>query len=152
MILDLIADQRRRALLDRLLHQRDREIRHADVPGHAELAHMGERIQRLRQRHARVRPVQQQKIDLGQAQPGQALLGRAFEVVRGEMIGPDFCGDEHLVARHAGGAQPLADLALVLVDLRGVEVAIAEPQRLLDQPRADASAQLPGAEPDRGNL
>ena len=65
------------------------------------------------------------------------------------MGGPDLGGDEDLVALDAGGAQALADLALVLVDLRGVDVAIAEPQRLLDQPRAGASAQFPGAEPDR---
>src|SRR5207245_1373914 len=50
------------------------------------------------------------------------------------------------------GAQAVADLALVLIDLGGIEVAIAEPQRLLDQPRATAAAQLPGAEPDRGDF
>ena len=49
----------------------------------------------------------------------------------------------------ARSAQALADLAFVLVDLRGVDVAIAELDRLLDQPRAGSPAQLPGAEPDR---
>ena len=110
---------------------------------------MRERIQRLRQRHARIRPVQQQQVDLGDAQLVQALLGGAFEVMWRKVTGPDFCGDEHLVAGNAGGAQRSADLALVLVDLRGVDMAIAEPQRLLDQPRAGPPAQLPGAEPDR---
>ena len=54
--------------------------------------------------------------------------------------------------RIAGGAHAFADLAFVLVDLRGVDVAIAELDRLLDQAGAGASAQLPGAEPDRGNF
>ena len=57
------------------------------------------------------------------------------------MAGPDFCGDKDLVAPDTGGAQALADLALVLVDLRGVDVAIAQPQRLLDDPSAGAAAQ-----------
>ena len=93
--------------------------------------------------------MQQQQVDLGQAQPRQALLGRSLEIVGREMRGPDLGGEEYLVALHAGGAQALADLALVLVDLRGVDVAIAEPQRLLDDARAGASAQFPGAQPDR---
>src|SRR3979409_1098360 len=68
------------------------------------------------------------------------------------MRGPDLGGHEHVVAPDPRGAQALADLAFVLIDLGGVDVAIAELQRLLDQPRAGSSAQLPGAEPDRRNL
>src|SRR5215217_3210335 len=64
---------------------------------------------------------------------------------------PDLGGEEDLIALHARGAQALADLAFVFVHLRGVDVAIAEPQRLLDDPRTGASAQLPGAQPDRRN-
>src|ERR1700761_4173386 len=67
------------------------------------------------------------------------------------MRGPDFRRHEHVVAPDARGAQPVTNLALVLIDLRGIDVAIAEPQRLLDQSRTGASAQLPGAQPDRGN-
>ena len=70
--------------------------------------------------------MQQQQVDLGKAQPGQAFLGGSFEIVRREMGGPDLGGDEHVVAPDAGGAQSLADLAFVLIDLRGVDVAIAE--------------------------
>src|SRR5262245_39636735 len=65
---------------------------------------------------------------------------------------PHLGGDEHLVARHARGTQALAHLALVVVHLGGVDVAIAEPQRLLDNARAIAPAQVPGAEPDRRYL
>jgi hypothetical protein len=63
--------------------------------------------------------------------------------------GPNFGGHEHLVAVDAGSAQPLADLAFVFVDLSGIDMAIAEPERLLDQTRASAPAQF---EPDYRNL
>src|SRR5471030_1579570 len=68
------------------------------------------------------------------------------------MGGPDLGGDEHLVAADPRGAQAFADLAFVLIDLRGVDVAIAELERLLDQARAGSPAQLPGTEPDRGDF
>ena len=84
-----------------------------------------------------------------QPQPHQAIARRALELARREMARPDFRGHEHLVALGARGAKTLADLALVLVDLGGIDVAIAEPQRLLDQARAGSPAQLPGAEPEQ---
>src|SRR6516165_8761997 len=65
---------------------------------------------------------------------------------------PHLGGDEHVAAPEARGAQRLADLALVVVHLGGVDVAVAEAERLLDRARAGAPAQVPGAEPDRGNL
>ena len=92
--------------------------------------------------------MQQQQIDFGKPEFCQALLGGALEIVRREMVGPDFGGHEHFVALYPRGAQALADLALVLIDLRGVDVALAEPDRLLDQARASSPTQLPGAEPD----
>jgi hypothetical protein len=45
----------------------------------------------------------------------------------------------------AGGAQTLADLALVVVHFRGVDVAIAQAQRLLDHSHTSTPAQVPGA-------
>ena len=65
------------------------------------------------------------------------------------MIGPDLGGHEHLAAFDAGGAHALADLALVLINLRGIDVTIAESQCLLDDAGTSAATQLPGAEPDR---
>ena len=61
--------------------------------------------------------------------------------------GCDLGGDHDVVAL-AGGAHALADRRLVAVHLRGVDVAIAERDGLLHQPRAIAPGQLPGAEPD----
>ena len=127
MVFDLIAHQRRRAGRNRLFDQGHGEVRDADVPGHAELPDMRQRAQRFLKRHLRIWPVQQQQIDFGKPQLGQALLGGTLEVVRREMGGPDLGRHEYLVASDPRGAQTLADLALVLIDLRGVDVAIAEP-------------------------
>src|SRR5205807_3812203 len=48
MVIDLIAYERFRTFGNRLLDQRHREIRHADMPGQAELLGMRQRAQRLR--------------------------------------------------------------------------------------------------------
>ena len=95
--------------------------------------------------------MQQEKIDFRYPELGETFLGGLFEIARGEMRRPHLGGDEHLVTLHAGGAQPLPDLALVAVHLRGVDVAIAEPQRLLDHAHAGLPAQVPGAETNQRN-
>src|SRR5258708_36531804 len=62
---------------------------------------------------------------------------------------PDFGAHEHFVAPDSGGPDSVAHLALVLVNLRGVDVAIAKLERLLHQACAGSSEQLPRAKPDR---
>jgi hypothetical protein len=54
--------------------------------------------------------MQQQQVDGGEMQLAEAVLGGAFEIVRGEMRGPDLGGDEHGVALDPGGTQAVADL------------------------------------------
>jgi hypothetical protein len=66
--------------------------------------------------------------------------------------GPHFCGDEHLVAGNAGAAQSLAHFQLIVVHLGGIDMAIAEAQRLRDETRAAFPAQFPCAEPDGWNV
>src|SRR5277367_1834913 len=68
------------------------------------------------------------------------------------MRGPDFGGQKELVALDAGAANALSHLALVVVDFCGIDVAVAEPQRLLDHPRAGPAAQFPGAKTNQGNF
>src|SRR5262245_13487029 len=65
---------------------------------------------------------------------------------------PDFRGDKDIVARNARGAQPLAYLNFVFVNLRGVDVSIAKAQRLLDKARASRAAEFPGAEAELRNF
>src|SRR5882672_5963761 len=93
--------------------------------------------------------MQQQQIDFGKTQLRQALLGGSLKIVWREMGGPDFGRHEHLIAPRSRSSQALADLAFVLIDLSGVDVAVTEPQRLLDQARAGSPAQFPGSQPDR---
>src|SRR5262245_17348511 len=62
---------------------------------------------------------------------------------------PDLGGDENIFALNSRRPQALADLGLVVVHLRRIDVAITEPQRLLGHARACASAQVPGPEPER---
>src|ERR1700754_1877686 len=85
-------------------------------------------------------------------QLAEALLGGTFKIVRREMGGPDLGRNKHIVAPDPGRVQALADFAFVLIDLRGVDVAVTEPHRLLDQTGAGAPAQLPGPQPYRRNL
>ncbi len=105
--------------------------------------HLGHRAERLGERHARVRPVDQQQVDGVEPQLRQAP-GRALELARRQQGRRHLGGDEDLVA-HAGGAHALAHRAFVVVHLRGVDVAVAERHRLLDQPRAfrPRSVQVP---------
>src|SRR5580692_1299913 len=90
----------------------------------------------------------QQQIDPRQLEPLQALIDRALEVARRQAVEPNFCGDEDVLARHAGGAEAFADFALVAVVLRGIEMPVTEMQRRLDQLDAQIVLQRHGAEPD----
>src|SRR6476620_5264243 len=116
----------------RFVDQGDGEIRNPDMARKPHSLDLAERAERLAQRDLRVRPVQQQEIDLRKLQPRQTLLDRTLEFARGEVRRPYLRGDERLIACQAGGTQALADLALVVVPFRGVDMAIAQAQRLLD--------------------
>ena len=151
MEFDLIANKRFRTGRNRLLNQGDREIGDTNVPRQAELFDMGECAERLLEWYPRIGPVQQQQINGSQMPLVQALLGRALKIVRGEMGGPDLGGHEDIVALDPRGAQCIADLAFVLVNLRVVNVTIAEPDGLLDHARAGTPAQFPSAQSGRGN-
>ena len=134
-----------------MLDQRDGEIRHADVSREPVALDLAQRADGFGERHVRIGPVQQQQIDLAEPQPRQAIARRALQLARREMTGPDFGGDEHVAALDAGRAQTFTDFALVVIHLGGVDVPVAEPQRLLDDARAGAAAQFPGAEADQRN-
>ncbi len=65
---------------------------------------------------------------------------------------PDLRRHEHVRPGDAGRANALTDFSLVVVHLRGIDMAaITETKRLLDNTRAGASAQLPRPEPNRRN-
>ncbi len=151
MPLDLVDDQRFGREFHRVVDQGDGEVRHADVLRQPCSLHLTQRADGIRERNARVGPVDKEEIDLRQAQARQAFRGRALQLASSEMIRPDFGGDEDVAARNAGGTQPLPHLTFVFVDLGRVDMAVADAQRLFDHARAGASAQFPVAEPDRRN-
>jgi hypothetical protein len=128
-----------------------REVAHPDVAGQAAGAGLVQGLERLLERHLPVGPVQQQQVDGVDAQGGEALL-RAPEQVRApEVARPHLRGEEDVVARQAGAAQPLAHLRLVEVALGRVEVPIAERESMVDRAHARVAAELPRAQPERGN-
>ncbi len=98
MAFELIAHQRFAARLYGFVDERNGEVRHPDMAGKAVALDLAERAERFRKRNLRIGPMQQQKVDLAQAQPHQAIARGAFELARGEMRRPDFRGDEHLTA------------------------------------------------------
>jgi hypothetical protein len=61
-------------------------------------------------------------------------------------------GDEDLIARQTGGAKPFADLRLIAIHLRRVDMAIAELQRLRDGADAGRATHRPGAETESRNF
>ncbi|MBT2245615.1 hypothetical protein JQK15_19010 [Sphingobium sp. BHU LFT2] len=61
-------------------------------------------------------------------------------------FGDELGGDEYLVARHAARAQAIADAALVLVGLRGIDVAIADTDRVAHGAGGGVIGDHPGAE------
>ena len=71
----------------------------------------------------------QVEVDVARAEPGEASVERAQRGVVAVVVIPQLGRDEHLVARHAAGPDRGADIGLVAVDPRGVDVAVAELQR-----------------------
>ena len=113
--------------------ERDGEIGDADVAREAVALGLGERLHGLAQRDLRVRPVHQQKVDVVEAELGEARLDRAGEIVGLEVLVRDLGGDEELRPWQAGGANPFADAALAPVFARRIDMAIAGRKRRGDE-------------------
>ena len=121
------------------------------MPHEPRLAQLGERAQRLLERHVVVGPVQQQEVDVVDLQPLERPLGRRAHAVGGELVAPQLRRQEELVARHTAGGEPLADLGFVLICLRGVDVPVADFERIGDRLLAVAAEDLPGPESELGD-
>ena len=138
MGLALQVDQRLRAERDRLVEQRDVEIRHAEVAREPVALGLGERAHGFLQRDLGVRPVHQQEVDIVDAEIGEALVDRAREIGGAQIFVRHLGAEEDVAARHAGRADAFADLALAAVFPCGVDVAIAELERGRDVLAANA--------------
>jgi hypothetical protein len=114
-----------------------------------QLAH---RPQRLGERHVGVRPVDQQQVDALEPQVAQRGLRLPAHPAGVELLHPQLGRDEDLVAGHAGVGETAADLALVPVGPRRVEVAVAEHEGVANRLDAVVAAELPGPEADARHL
>src|SRR5207237_8841753 len=92
----------------------------------------GERQHVVLERHrVAVRgPVDEQLVDLIDANRVEALLHARHELLSVEPAVGDLGGDEKIRARQAGAANGVTDLALGIVVLSRVEMAIADLDRL----------------------
>ena len=152
MELDLVRDQRRGAQGGSLAHQLDVEVADADVARPAARYGLVQRIDLLGQRRLVAGPVQQQQVHVIGAQPRQAFLDRAQQVGRPVVVHPDLGGQEDLLARHAGLGHATTHVGLVAIDLRGVDVAVAQLQRGPGHAGGVLGRHAEHAQAQRGNL
>ena len=150
MTFDLIANERLGRKPHRLLDELDGEIGHPDMARQPIALDLAQRAERIGERDLRIGPVQQQQIEFAQAQPAERVARGPFEIARRKMRRPDLGGDKHVAALDARGVQALPHFALIVVHLRRIDVAVAEPQRLFDHAgagsaRADPRCQAQGA-------
>ena len=98
------------------------------------------------------RLVQDQQVDLVDAELGGALLEAVQRLVVAVVADPDLGLDEDLVAGQAGAVDGLADLALVAVRRGGVDVPVAGRERRLDGCAGLVGRGLEDPEPEGGHL
>ena len=94
------------------------------------------------------RPVDQEQVDVVEPERDQRGVEGPARVVGPMGRVAELAGDEHIVTREAGGADALADPALVAVHLRGVDVAVARLERLLHGPGGVPRCDLEDPEPE----
>lgn len=129
----------------------------ADLAGADQLLHLAPRVDKvpvlvdlLLARHHRRGPVNQVQVDIVGAELGQRVVERRGDalVVDVEELG----GQPDLVARHARVLDARADLGLVAVGGRRVDVAVAGLEGGLDGGGDLVGLGLPGAEANGGDL
>ena len=77
--------------------------------------------------------MQDQEVDLVDAQLARALFKAVQRFVIAEIVDPDLGLDEDLGARQTRAGDRLADAALIAIGGGGIDVAISDPQRFGDR-------------------
>jgi hypothetical protein len=93
--------------------------------------------------------VQQEEIDVVDAEPQQAAVEAGECLIVAVVADPELGDDEDLVAVDRGASDPLADLALVAVGGGRVDERVAVRDRGLDRARRLLRRALEDAEPGR---
>jgi hypothetical protein len=95
----------------------------------------------------RERPMDQEQVDVIEAELVERCLERAASVVRSVVGVVELAGDEHLRSVQAGGADGLPDAALVAVHLGGVDVPVARLECSADRLSSFGGIDLKDAKP-----
>ena len=136
---------------EQLVQVRHQKVADADRPGALLLVEALQRppgVQPL----AGDRPVEQVEVDVVQAQALQTGVEGAQRAVVALVVVPELGRHEQLLARDAAGANAGADVCFIAVDARGVDVAVADAQRLQHRlARRRAGRCLPDAQPNLRN-
>jgi hypothetical protein len=96
MILELIGHQGRLREPDGFGQELAIEVANADVPGFASLTCEVEARDLLSKRHASIRPVKQQQVDIVGAQPTETVVDRGGECLFGVVADPDLGREKHV--------------------------------------------------------
>ena len=91
------------------------------------VAHGVERTDRAFERNRRIRPMDEQKIDIVDAKTSQACVCRALQVAWRDIGVPDLGREKNVAARNTGGCDALPHLDLVFVKRGGVDMPVAKP-------------------------
>lgn len=146
---DLLFSHRR----DRLARQGDIEIGDADLCGQALGLRFAQRLHELGHGHAVAgrRPMDQGQVHLLGAQLDQAVLEAGDQLVGRVVGGPDLGGDKQVAAVDARLGNRLAHLRLVAVDLRGIDGAVTDVERIAHRVDRDLLLQAEGADAEGWN-
>ena len=152
--LDLVDRGHDGRLLEQAVEVLDHEV--ADADG-ADLALLEQRLQGPVRLQGLVegrgqRLVQDEQVDLVDAELAGALVEPVQSFVVAVVADPDLRLDEHLVPIESGGVDGLTDLALVAVGGSGVDVPVAGAQRRLDRGAGLLRRGLEHPEPEGGHL
>jgi hypothetical protein len=150
VVLDLVGEHG--AVLERAAQVPGGEVAHAEAADLALVLQRGERADRLLDRDIGRRPVQQQEVQVVGVEPTQRVLGRLAHARGARHVRRHLRREPDVLAGHARVGDPLAHLALVLVPARGVDVAVADLERVAHALAAVVAGQAEGAEAELGQL
>ncbi|MNT32278.1 hypothetical protein D3C72_1681510 [compost metagenome] len=138
---------------NRLLHQVDGEVGHADLPGQAQALGFEQGAHEFCDRHliVRRRPVDQGQVQVIGPQFAQAFFQTVDQAITGQVGDPDLAGDEQFVTGDAAGSDGFADVGLVLVDLCGIDHPVAERQGGAHRIDDHLALQAKGTQAEGGN-
>jgi len=147
----LVDGKRRVGGRDHLAQQGGREVGNTDVAGEPPRLHPVQRTDGVGDRDIRIGPVDEQQVEMVEAETLQARLRRSFELLRFELGPPDFRGHEDLVARKVRGAQAGTHGLLIVIAGRGVDMPVADLERMRHQVGTALALQRPRPHSRCGN-